>query len=228
MLRDVVVAVDGSAHSAAAWAWAAETLLPLLRPGAQCRLLCVAVPDDLDMALDDADAPWTIPDGSELRREAQRRSAAAAQDTLQRVLAAHPPPAGIEGVDITLLPVPLVGAVGESIAAALAQQPADLVVVGQRGMGAFKRCARLPGLSGLRSHAGRSFMAGIADALAVGHMGSVSSHCVCVRRCRKLAVVSTSSLTRAAPLTVQAQSALPRGGHQAARLRSMTRHRRSH
>ncbi len=207
MLRDVAVAVDGSASSTAAWAWAAESLLPLLRPGARCRLLCVAVPDDLDMALDDADAPWTIPADSELRREAQRRSAATAQDTLQRLLEAHPPSAAIRGVEIALLPVPLVGSVGESIAAALSQEPADLVVVGQRGMGSFKRCARLPGLprlsglSRMHPHACRSFMAGIADALAIGHMGSVSSYCVYVS---PLAVDASVIPFRAdAPLTLR-------------------------
>ena len=194
-LRDVLVAVDASAHSAPAWAWAAQTLLPLLSPGGRCRLLCVAVPDDLDMALDDADAPWTIPSDSELRREAERRSLSAAQETLQRLVAAHSPPAG---VDLTLLAAPLVGSVGETIEATLAQQPADLVVVGQRGMGSLKRCVSGTAAAGnlfLQSrhsfpalHAcpltRRSFLAGVADALALGHMGSVSTFCVCVPRAR--------------------------------------------
>ena len=140
-LRDVLVAVDASAHSAPAWAWATQTLLPLLGPGSRCRVLCVAVPDDLDMALDDADAPWTIPSDGELRRESSRRAVSAAEETLRRLVDAHAPPAGVQ---LTLVAAPLVGSVGETIKATLAQQPADLVVVGARGMGAFKRCVLAP------------------------------------------------------------------------------------
>ena len=137
-LQSVLVAVDASPHSAQAWAWAARTLLPRLESGARCVLLCVAVPDCEDFALDDCDAPWTIPSDSASRRESQRRAAVTARDVLQRLAAESPPPADVELVELV---EPLSGAVGATIAAVFARQPADLVVVGQRGLGAMKRCA---------------------------------------------------------------------------------------
>ena len=137
-LQTVLVAVDASSHSARAWAWAAQTLLPRLEPGACCQMLCVAVPDDEDFALDDGDAPWTIPSDSASRRESLRRAAATAQDVMNRLAAESPPPAHVE---LSLLAEPLAGTVGATIAAVLARQPADLVVVGQRGLGAVKRHA---------------------------------------------------------------------------------------
>ena len=136
-LQSVLVAVDASPHSAQAWAWAAQTLLPRLA-GARCILLCVAVPDDEDFALDDGDAPWTIPSDSASRRESQRRAAVTARDVLQQLTAECPPPAGVELVELV---EPLSGTVGATIAAVFARQPVDLVVVGQRGLGAVKRCA---------------------------------------------------------------------------------------
>jgi hypothetical protein len=48
-------------------------------------MLCVAVPDDQDFALDDGDAPWTIPSDSASRRESLRRAAATAQDVMNRL-----------------------------------------------------------------------------------------------------------------------------------------------
>lgn len=139
-LQSVLVAVDASPHSAQAWAWAAQTLLPRLEPGAHCHLLCVAVPDGDDFALDDGDAPWTIPSDSVSRRESLRRAAATARDVVQRLAAELPPPAGIE---LALYAETLAGAVGATIAAFVARQPVDLVVVGQRGQGALKRCVPL-------------------------------------------------------------------------------------
>jgi hypothetical protein len=53
----------------------------------------------------------------------------------------------------------------------------------------------------MHPHACRSFMAGIADALAIGHMGSVSSYCVYVS---PLAVDASVIPFRAdAPLTLR-------------------------
>jgi hypothetical protein len=138
--RDLLVAVDDSPHSAHAWAWAAASLLPLLPAGARCRLACVAVPNvGLDAALLDDDAPFVMPSDSQARREEARAASEAAMGTLRRLVAAHPPPAGVE---LTLLAPPLArGSVGETLAALAHDAPPDLFVLGSRGMGTFKRCA---------------------------------------------------------------------------------------
>jgi len=173
-LRNVLVAVDASAHSAPAWRWAVRALLPLLPPGSSCRVLCVATPDDEDMALDNCDAPWTIPSDSESRRESLRRAAATASDTLRRLVEDCPPPPGVQ---VTLVAAPLVGSVGETIAAALAQQPAELVVMGQRGRGALKRFAQSLGAS---QRAGFTFASALAARLRSAAQ-LLRRHCRCAR-----------------------------------------------
>jgi hypothetical protein len=135
-LREVAVLVDDSPHSAHAWAWAADALLPCLAAGARVRLLCIAVPS-LEPELD-ADAAWAIPADSDARREEERAALEAASGTLRRLAAAHAPP---QGVDLRLQAARMVGSVGETVAALLREQPADVCVVGSRGMGTFKRCA---------------------------------------------------------------------------------------
>jgi hypothetical protein len=137
--RDVVVLVDDSAHAAHAWAWAATSLLPCLPTPSRCRLLCIAVlpaPTTADMAAD-VDAPWVLASDSQARREEQRSAMGDAQDTMKALLAATPPPPGVETDPVA---VPMMGSVGETIAAILREQPADVCVVGSRGMGSFKRC----------------------------------------------------------------------------------------
>jgi nucleotide-binding universal stress UspA family protein len=139
--RVVLVAVDESAHSAHAWAWAADSLLPcLLREGTTCVLACVAPPLPVDALVDVGDAPWVAPTDAATRVREERAAREAAEDTLARLLAAHPAP---QGMAVKCVAAPMAGAsAGETIAALQRQHGAELVVLGSRGMGAVKRCAR--------------------------------------------------------------------------------------
>ena len=142
--RDVVVLVDDSEHAAHAWAWASSSLLPCLPTPARCRLVCVAVPAPaVDLASDDA-AAWVLASDSQARREEERSAMGAAHDILSKLLATTPPPPGIEADPVA---VPMIGSVGETVAAMLRELPADVCVVGSRGMGSFKRhvCLRVCG-----------------------------------------------------------------------------------
>ena len=137
--REVVVCVDESGHSENAWSWTADTLLPCLPPRARVRLLCIAVPAADDGMSVGEDAPWTMAADDEARRAEQRSAMAAAQDTVRGLLARHPPPPDVHVVELV---VPMAGSVNETLEAILREAPADIAVVGSRGMGTLRRCAR--------------------------------------------------------------------------------------
>jgi nucleotide-binding universal stress UspA family protein len=137
--RVVLVAVDESAHSAHAWAWAADSLLPCLpRESTTCVLACVAPPLPVDALMDVGDAPWVAPTDAATRAREERAAREAAEGTLARLLAAHPAP---HGVKVVCVAAPMVGAsAGETIAALQREHGAELAVLGSRGMGAVQRC----------------------------------------------------------------------------------------
>lgn len=153
-VREVFVAVDASEHSAHAWKWTAAVLLPSLSD-CHVRLVSVAVPELDPLALED-DATVLMCSKSQDVVEAQRIALEEADALLVRLGQAHELP---ETCSIGLVALPLRGGVGQTLLEELKHRPADIVVVGSRGMGAVRR-----------------FLSGVAQLF--GDLGSVSSFAV--------------------------------------------------
>lgn len=184
--RVVLVGVDDSAPSRHAWAWAADSLLPTLPQGTRVVLACVAPPPfgTTDAMQDVSDAPWVLASGTQEAQEAAAAAQRAAEETLLRLLVESPAP---KNVEVSRVAAHSVGSPGETLVQLQREHEADLVLLGSRGLGAAKRCApRSRGHHARCADSSRvarargSLLAGIADALALGQLGSVSSYCVCV------------------------------------------------
>jgi nucleotide-binding universal stress UspA family protein len=138
--RHVAVLIDSSADSMNAWSWTKEHIL---RSSDNVHLLSVAQIDDEELGVDVLDETVGITGVSAAAfdetalQEARRKSAEKAEHFIEELMKAEED----KSWSISGAVFPMHGSVGETILEQLKKREVDydFVVVGSRGIGAFKR-----------------------------------------------------------------------------------------
>lgn len=145
--QKILLAVDDSSNSADTCTWAAKTLL---NRGHQVLLVQVVDSSPASQADYHSGEGGLLPSGKAVADPAVLESSKAYLAKMRDTLLAE---AGVKPSNVTLVPLPsntaTSGDIGRTISNFAAEQKCDGVVIGSRGLGAFRR--RMLGLVGLGS-----------------------------------------------------------------------------